>query len=135
MPCRCSSPASRTTTTLQSIGPQAPPAARPRGRPRGSTRALDGGRPAPRPPADDVIKYPTTHPATATRGECDGRPIPDRGDAADDGAARGDPRPRARARPARLRHDLARRGLSVVAQALDGGTLGDRDLRADRARD
>ena len=50
-------------------------------------------------------------------------------DAAHDGAARRDARDRAGARPRRLRHDLARRGLPVVAQARHGGALLDRASR------
>ena len=61
--------------------------------------------------------------------------VPHRRHAADDGAARGDPRARPRDGRGRLRHDLARRGVPVVAEALDGGALVDRALPADRARD
>ncbi len=61
--------------------------------------------------------------------------VPDRRHAADDGAARGDPRARPRDGRGRLRHDLARRGLPVVAEALDGGALVDGALGARRARD
>ena len=61
--------------------------------------------------------------------------LPHRRHAADHGAARGDPRARPRDGRGRLRHDLARRGLSVVAEALDGGPLVDRALGARRPRD
>ena len=61
--------------------------------------------------------------------------VPDRRHAADDGAARRDARDRARDGRGGDGHDLARRGLSVVAQAPDGGALVDRRLGADGARD
>ena len=61
---------------------------------------------------------------------CRGGSVPDRRHAADDGAARGDPRARPRDGRGRLRHDLARRGLPVVAEALDGGAVVDGALAA-----
>ena len=63
------------------------------------------------------------------------RPVPDRRDAADDGAARGDARVGARHGRGGHGHDLARRGLPVVAQARHGGALVDGRSPADRARD
>ena len=62
-------------------------------------------------------------------------PFRDRRHAADDGAARGDARVGARDGPGGDGHDLARRGVPVVAQARDGGALLDRRLRAHGARD
>ena len=61
--------------------------------------------------------------------------VPHRGDAADDGAARGDARVGARHGRGRDGHHLAGRGLSLVAQARHGGALVDRRLGADRPRD
>jgi len=61
--------------------------------------------------------------------------VPDRRHAADHGAARGDPRARPRDGRGRLRHDLARRGLPVVAEAFDGGALVDGVVAAGRTRD
>ncbi len=65
----------------------------------------------------------------------DDRSAADRRDAAHDGAAGRDPGPRARTRSSRLRHDLAGRGVSVVAQAPDGGSQLNRAVRADREGD
>ena len=62
-------------------------------------------------------------------------PVPHRRDAADDGAARRDARVGARDGRGGHGHDLARRGLPVVAQARDGGALVDRRRRADGTRD
>ena len=55
-----------------------------------------------------------------------GRAVPHRRDAAHHGAARRDARVGARDGRGGHGHDLARRGLSVVAQARDGGALVDR---------
>ena len=63
------------------------------------------------------------------------RSVPRRRDAADDGAAGGDARVGARHGRGRARHDLARRGLPVVAQARHGGEVLDGARRHDRARD
>ena len=65
----------------------------------------------------------------------DGSAVPHRRDAADDGAARRDARVGPRDGGGRARHDLAGRGLSVVAQARHGGALVDRRVGADGARD
>ena len=56
--------------------------------------------------------------------------VPRRRDAADDGAAGGDARVGARHGRGRARHDLARRGLPVVAQARHGGQVLDGARRA-----
>src|SRR5690348_14843915 len=61
--------------------------------------------------------------------------LPDRGHAADDGAAGGDAGVRARDGRGGYGHDLARGGVSVVAQARDGGAFVDRRRGADGARD
>ena len=61
--------------------------------------------------------------------------VPHRGDAAHDGAARRDARVGARDGRRRHGHDLAGRGVSVVAQARHGGALVDRRLGAHGARD
>ncbi len=61
--------------------------------------------------------------------------VPRRRDAADDGAAGGDARVGPRHGRGRARHDLARRGLSVVAQARHGGQVLDGPRGHDRPRD
>ena len=68
-------------------------------------------------------------------GHSNGTAVPHRRHAADDGAARRDARVRARDGRRGDGHDLARRGVSVVAQARDGSALVHRCRRAHGARD
>ena len=85
------------------------------------------------------------HTRPSRKGRRTRRPSPDgnrsaasvsrRRHAADDGAARRDARVGARHGSGRDGHDLARRGVPVVAQARDGGALVDGRLRAHGARD
>ena len=105
-----------------------PPSARRPGARHRDERRGRGRQPARRPRR--TSPSPRARPPRQERLAPAGRAVPHRGDAADDGAARRDARVGARHGRGRDGHDLARRGLSVVAQARDGGALLDRRLGA-----
>src|SRR5579884_1812565 len=107
---RCRRPPARAASPRRT----APRRGSARSRPRRTKRSPRGRRPRPK-----------TEPGA----------LPRRGDAAHDGAARRDARVGARAGRGGDGHDLAGRGVSLVAQARDGGALLDRRGRADGARD
>src|SRR4029078_357620 len=83
--------------------------------------------------ATGVLVSVTCHGGRARR-RSGGGPVPGRGDAADEGAARRDARLGARDGRGGDGYRLARRGISVVAQAPDGGPFVDRRVGPDCAR-
>ena len=84
--------------------------------------------------ATGVLVSVTCHGGGARR-RSGGGSVPGRGHAADDGAARRDARVGAGDGRGRNGHDLARRGVPVVAQAPDGGPFVDRRVGPDGPRD